>query len=164
MKGTAPVSLSQLSKVSPNKRKSSESRAGLIKPRAIIEKGNPDWPCPSSGCPAHIKTVKKRDGGEFGCCDHRILNKSSCQVTTTILQASDDHPKFCQLCDRAVGGTPTLGEPTDEKDDRGYTGEFFVCLLPQRPFLSRNFVCFKIVSRTLKLMLVLSLCTVPVKP
>ena len=88
-----------------------ESRAGSIKPRATVEKGNPDWPRPSPGCPGFIKTVKKLNGGEFGSRDHRFLNdKSSCRATTTILQASSDHPKFCQLCNRAIGGTPTLGD------------------------------------------------------
>ena len=137
MKGTAAVSLSNLSKASPNKRKppqSSDSR-GAIKPRAVFEEGDPNWPCPSPGCPGHIKTVKKKEGGHFGPCDHRVYgDQDSFQVTTTLLQRSTDHPKFCLVCNSPVGGTPTLGEPTDEKDDRGYTGEPFVFVLE----LSRN--------------------------
>ena len=91
MKGTAAVSLSNLSKVSPNKRKppqSSDSK-GAIKPRAIIEEGGPNWPCPSPGCPGRTKTVKKKEGGQFGSCDHRVYgDKDSCRVTTTLLQRS----------------------------------------------------------------------------
>ena len=129
MKGTAAVSLSNLSKVSPNKRKparSSDTR-GAIKPRAAFEEGDPNWPCPSPGCPGHIKIVKKKEGGQFGSCDHRVYgDDDSCDVTTTLLQQSTDHPKFCLVCISPVGGTPTLGEPTQEKDQRGYTGEPFV--------------------------------------
>ena len=89
MKGTAAVSLSNLSKVSPNKRKppqSSDSR-GAMKSRAIFGEGDPNWPCPSPGCPGHIKTVKKKEGGQFGSCDHLVYgDKDSCQVTTTLLR------------------------------------------------------------------------------
>ena len=106
-----------------------------MKPRAIFGEGDPNWPCPSPGCPGHIKTVKKKEGGQFGSCDHRVYgDKDSCQVTTILLQRSSDHPKFCLACNSPVGGTPTLGEPTDEKDERGYTGEPFVFILA----LSRN--------------------------
>ena len=142
MKGTAAVSLSNLSKVSPNKRKpaqSSDTRGGSIKPRAAFEQGDPNWPCPSPGCPGHIKIVKKKEGGQFGSCDHRVYgDDDSCDVTTTLLQPSTDHPKFCLVCISPVGGTPTLGEPTQEKDQRGYTGEPFVFVLALFFFFSRN--------------------------
>ena len=98
MKITAAVSLSNLSKASPNKRKlpqSSDSR-GAIKPRAVFEEGDPNWPCPSPGCPGHIETAKKKEGGQFGSRDHRVYgHKDSYQVTTTLLQRSSDHLKFC---------------------------------------------------------------------
>ncbi|CAN0087974.1 unnamed protein product, partial [Pylaiella littoralis] len=38
-----------------------------------------------------------------------------------MLLASKDHPHGCQLCLCDVGGYPSIGIPTDEKDDRGYT-------------------------------------------
>jgi len=127
MKG-GRLSLSELSKASPNKRKSDQSttKTSSVKPRAIIDPGNPDWPCPSPGCDGHIKVVKKKNGkGEFGSCDQRVYgDDDSCQVTTTILQPSKDNPKHCLVCNTPVGGSPTLGEPTEEKDDRGYTGKF----------------------------------------
>ncbi|CAN0014012.1 unnamed protein product [Pylaiella littoralis] len=123
MKGR--LSLSELSKASPNKRKSDQSRtnASSVKPRAIIEPGNPNWPCPSPACDGHIKVVKKMNGqGEFGSCDQRVYgDDNSCQATTTILQPSKDNAKYYLVCNTPVGGTPTLGEPTEEKDDRGYT-------------------------------------------
>ena len=37
-----------------------------------------------------------------------------------------------------MGGTPTLGVPTDEKDERGYTGEPFVFVLALFFFFPRN--------------------------
>ncbi|CAM9460729.1 unnamed protein product [Pylaiella littoralis] len=38
-----------------------------------------------------------------------------------MLLASKDHPHACQLCLCDVGGYPSIGIPTEEKDDRGYT-------------------------------------------
>ena len=120
MKITAAVSLSNLSKASPNKRKlpqSSDSR-GAIKPRAVFEEGDPNWPCPSPGCPGHIKTVKKKEGGQFGSCDHRVYgDKDSCQVTTTLLQRSSDHPKFCLVCIQC-GTTSTLASTSAPETGR----------------------------------------------
>lgn len=106
---------------------------GGAKPRAILEKGNPDWPRPSPGCTGYVKAVKKKDGvGAFGSCDQRAYGDAdSCPVTTTILQASQDHLKFCVICNAPVRRTPTLGQPTDEKDDRGYPGEFLRFFLTQ---------------------------------
>lgn len=45
------------------------------------------------------------------------------KVTLSILLASKDHPHRCQLCLSDVGGYPSIGIPTGEKDDRGYTGK-----------------------------------------
>ena len=90
---------------------------------------------PFTWLPGSHQNGQKEEGGHFGSCDHRVHgDQDSCQVTTTLLQRSTDHPKFCLVCNSPVGGTPTLGEPTDEKDDRGYTGEPFVFVLA----LSRN--------------------------
>ncbi|CAN0398343.1 unnamed protein product, partial [Pylaiella littoralis] len=43
------------------------------------------------------------------------------KFTLSMLLASKDHPHGCQLCVCDVGGYPSIGIPTDEKDDRGYT-------------------------------------------
>ena len=119
MKGTAAVSLSNLSKVSPNKRKpaqSSDTRGGSIKPRAAFEQGDPNWPCPSPGCPGHIKIVKKKEGGQFGSCDHRVYgDDDSCDVATTLLQPSTDHPKFCLVCISPVEALPHLENQLKKK-------------------------------------------------
>ncbi|CAN0443469.1 unnamed protein product, partial [Pylaiella littoralis] len=39
------------------------------------------------------------------------------KVTLSMLLASKDHPHGCQLCLCDVGGYPSIGIPTDEKDD-----------------------------------------------
>ncbi|CAN0387018.1 unnamed protein product, partial [Pylaiella littoralis] len=48
-----------------------------------------------------------------------------------MLLASKDHPHGCQLCLCDVGGYPSIGIPTDEKDDRGYTGGSKRCMKRQ---------------------------------
>ena len=40
-----------------------------------------------------------------------------------LLKANRDFPHNCQLCLQDVGGSPSVGKATDEKDARGYTGE-----------------------------------------
>lgn len=57
-------------------------------------------------------------------CDHNEWKDSStCKVTLSMLNPSKDHPHACQLCLQDVGGTPSIGNHTEEKDARGYTGE-----------------------------------------
>ena len=94
---------------------SSDTR-GAIKPRAAFEEGDPNWPCPSPGCPGHIKIVKKKEGGQFGSCDHRVYgDEDSCDVTTTLLQPSTDHPKFCLVCISPVEALPHLENQLKKK-------------------------------------------------
>lgn len=79
---------------------------GAVKPRAIFEECNPNWPCPSPAkCVGHIEAIKKKVGkGEFGSCEHRVHgDPDSCQVTTAILQRSSDHPKLCLVCNAPAG-------------------------------------------------------------
>lgn len=50
------------------------------------------------------------------------------KVTLSMLLASKNHPHRCQLCLSDVGGYPSIATPTEEKDDRGYTGGEEVCV------------------------------------
>ncbi|CAN0324626.1 unnamed protein product [Pylaiella littoralis] len=115
--------MSALSKCSPLKRKQGGSTAA--KPRALFAAGNPDWPCLDKDCPdGRLKVcLRKKDNKEYATCDQNIWNdKNTCKVTLSMLLASKDHPHACQLCLCDVGGYPSIGIPTEEKDDRGYTG------------------------------------------
>ena len=63
-------------------------------------------------------------GNQFVVCDHNEFNNpSTCKVTLSLLKANRDFPHNCQLCLQDVGGSPSVGKATDEKDARGYTGE-----------------------------------------
>ena len=63
----------------------------------------------------------------------KTVTSSLCAITTnstiphltlSLLKANRDFPHNCQLCLQDVGGSPSVGKATDEKDARGYTGEF----------------------------------------
>ena len=103
-----------LSSVSPLKQKRQDSEASSSsstkRPGIANTPGNPDWPCLDTvHCPdGRLKTVQKKDGNQFVVCDHNEFNNpSTCNV----------------LCLQDVGGSPSVGKATDEKDARGYTGE-----------------------------------------
>ncbi|CAM9654451.1 unnamed protein product [Pylaiella littoralis] len=117
--------MSALSKCSPLKRKQQGSNAAAANPRALFSGGNPDWPClDSKDCPdGRLKVcLRKKDQKEYVTCDRNVWSdKDTCKVTLSMLLASKDHPHGCQLCLCDVGGYPSIGIPTDEKDDRGYT-------------------------------------------
>ena len=120
-----------LSSVSPLKRKRQDSEASSStttrRPGIATTPGNPDWPCLDTvHCPdGRLKIVQKKDGNQFVVCDHNQFNNpSTCKVTLSLLKANRDYPHNCQLCLQDVGGSPSVGKATDEKDARGYTGEF----------------------------------------
>ena len=70
------------------------------------------------------QNCSKEDGNQFVVCDHNEFNNpSTCKVTLSLLKANRDFPHNCQLCLQDVGGSPSVGKATDEKDARGYTGE-----------------------------------------
>ena len=70
------------------------------------------------------QNCQKEDGNQFVVCDHNEFNNpSTCKVTLSLLKANRDFPHNCQLCLQDVGGSPSVGKATDEKDARGYTGE-----------------------------------------
>ncbi|CAN0236810.1 unnamed protein product, partial [Pylaiella littoralis] len=112
--------MSALSKCSPLKRKQQGSNTAA-KPRALFSAGNPDWPCLDfKDCPdGRLKVcLRKKDQKEYVTCDQNVWSdKDTCKVTLSMLLASKDHPHGCQLCLCDVGGYPSIGIPTDEKDD-----------------------------------------------
>ena len=116
-----PASLLSSEKDSEASSSSSTKRPGIA-----TTPGNPDWPCLDTvHCPdGRLKTVQKKDGNQFVVCDHNEFNNpSTCKVTLSLLKANRDFPHNCQLCLQDVGGSPSVGKATDEKDARGYTGE-----------------------------------------
>ncbi|CAB1105735.1 unnamed protein product [Ectocarpus sp. CCAP 1310/34] len=83
--------------------------------------GNPLWPCPSIVCvPGLLKAVPKTNGGLFSPCDQKDSQDSTtCQVSCSILSARGSDPPICQLCLTSVGGTPSLGVLSGEKNSQG---------------------------------------------
>ena len=127
-----------LSSVSPLKRKGKTPKhLPLHQPRGLASPPLPETPtgrvwtrytAPTGGskhCPdGRLKIVQKKDGNQFVVCDHNEFNNpSTCKVTLSLLKANRDFPHNCQLCLQDVGGSPSVGKATDEKDSRGYTGE-----------------------------------------
>ena len=118
-------------KYSPLKRKSDDNggeSAGAAassaskKPAVVKQRGNPDWPCIDFDyCQdGRLKTVPKTNGGFFIVCDHNVRgDDSTCNVTLTLLKASEHYPKKCTLCLRDVGGSPSIGTKTDQEQN-GY--------------------------------------------
>ena len=87
--------------------------------------GNPLWPCPSIVCvPGLLKAVPKTNGGFFSPCDQKdSQDLTTCQVSCTILSARGSDPPICQLCLTSVGGTPSLGVLSGEKNSQGRDGK-----------------------------------------
>ncbi|CAN0270449.1 unnamed protein product [Ectocarpus sp. 6 AP-2014] len=119
--------MNALSRSSPAKRKStqSESRSGVY--AALYNRATPTGlaPGPTATDGGHLKFINKRDGkGKFAPCD-RTNNRDadSCSVFCTIPTPSTTYHKPCQLCLAPMGGTPSLGIPTDQVNSRGYKGK-----------------------------------------
>eukprot|EP00903_Cladosiphon_okamuranus_P016353 g15081.t1 len=80
--------------------------------------GNPLWPCPSKYCDGLLKQIPKKKGGLFVPCDKNdSQDPDTCQVSCTLLTARGK-PAPCELCLTPVGGTPSLGVLSDEKNDQ----------------------------------------------
>ena len=118
-----------LSSVSPLKRKGKTPKhLPLHQPRGLASPPLPETPTGRvwTRCPdGRLKIVQKKNGNQFVVCDHNEFNNpSTCKLTLSLLKANRDFPHNCQLCLQDVGGSPSVGKATDEKDARGYTGEF----------------------------------------
>lgn len=86
----------------------------------------PGWPCPCEDCGGLLGNRLKKDGRNK--CVHSTnqvyKDPSTCQFTCSSFVPTRRTPiNYYMVCREDVGGSPSIGEPTKEKDARCYFGE-----------------------------------------
>ena len=82
----------------------------LHQPRGLASPPLPETPTGS------VWTRYTAPSGGSKLSRKKTVTSSLCKVTLSLLKANRDFPHNCQLCLQDVGGSPSVGKATDEKD------------------------------------------------
>ena len=86
----------------------------------------PGWECSHNVCGGDlVLKLRRKAKDKFVVCTKQVYqDPTTCQFTCSFFRQSKDNPHICLPCTEDVGGTPSLGESTEER-----IGMYFVPLL-----------------------------------